>query len=87
MNATHTRPITSAEADAPIDRAYLRAPRVPSFPTYSVRRISPWAVLATGLTWADARSLAASRVDGLLGGRFVVDVVDEVSGETVEVFR
>lgn len=88
---TPTRPITESESSAPLDRAYLRAPRVPVINywtgTFSVRRISPWAVLATGLTYADARSLAADFSNGLLGGTYVVDVVDEVTGETVETFR
>ncbi len=30
MVATPTRPITDSEQSAPIDRAYLRAPRVPA---------------------------------------------------------
>ncbi len=77
MSNTETRPITASEQSAPIDRAYLTPPRLPTIP-------NPEPLLVRLATWLSAEdeeqkrecSIKLRHVFGLSGARFVVDLFE-----------
>ncbi len=77
MSNTETRPITDSEQSAPIDRAYLTPPRLPTIP-------KPEPILVRLATWLSAEtdedprecSIKLRHVFGLSDARFVVDLFE-----------